>query len=124
MRRDPEAAKRAQQRRAREDSAPRLQQKVPRLAALKLFIKEWPFGEEAHEVSYTKLVVVDRAPALFVIPCADRACKEGGHDLTRRIIRALRDGKTEFTGKHECAGDIAGSECPLVLTFEAEASYA
>ena len=123
MRRDPEAMKRAAARRQREDNAARLQAKVPELKSLSLHIEEGPMGLEGAWVSYVRHVVVERAPALFEIPCGDRACRDGGHDLTRRVMRALQSGKAEHSGRHRCEGSVNGDDCPLELSFVVHATY-
>lgn len=123
MRRDPEAMKRAAARKKREDEAARLQDKIPKLKSLSLRIEEGPIGLEGAFVKYVRHVVVDRAPALFVIPCAERACRDGGHDVTRRVLRALRSGKTEYSSRHRCDGQVRGEDCPLELSVVVEASY-
>lgn len=124
MRRDPEAMRRAAARRQREDDAARLLDKVPNLKRLALHIEERPLGPEGPPVRHIRHVVVERAPALFEIPCSERGCHGGGHDLTRRVLRALRGGKAEFSGKHRCSGEIDGAECQVEICFEAEATYA
>jgi hypothetical protein len=68
-------------------------------------------------------IVVERAPALFLIPCGDPRCEEGGHDATVDIMRALRSGHTKFEGQDECHGNVAQSRCMRILWFEATAEY-
>jgi hypothetical protein len=116
--------KRAAARRQKEDEAARLREKVPNLKRLALHIEERPLGPEGPPVRHIRHVIVDRAPALFEIPCSERTCTGGGHDLTRRVIRALRSGKAAFSGKHRCAGEIDGQECLLEICFEGEATFA
>jgi hypothetical protein len=124
MRRDPEAMKRAAARKQKEDDAARLREKVPNLKRLALHIEEHPMGPEGPPVRHIRHVVVERAPALFEIPCSERACRGGGHDLTRRVMKALRSGKQAFAGKHRCAGEIDGEACLVEICFEAEATFA
>ena len=123
-RRNTEAIKRSAERKKREDKAERLLKKVPNLKSLSIHISEKPVDGKGYEISYVKRVVVDHAPALFVIPCVERSCAGGGHDLTRKVLNALKKGKTEFTGNDRCEGTIDGEECTLELSFVAEASYA
>lgn len=124
-RRDTEAIKRATERRKREDKAERLRIKVPKLKTLSIHISEKPVeGKKGYEVKYIKHVIVDSAPALFEIPCMERTCKDGGHDLTGKVLNALRRGKTEFEGQDRCEGNIDGEECTIELSYTAEATYA
>ena len=123
MRRDPDAMKRAAARRKREDDAARLADKIPELKSLSLTIEEGPLGIDGAWVKHVRHVVVQRAPALFEIPCGDRSCREGGHDLTRRVLRALRSGKTEYAGHHSCDGQVGDDGCQLEVNFVVQATY-
>lgn len=123
MRRNPEAMRRAAARRKREDDAARLRDKVPNLRRLAITIEEHPLGPEGPPVRHIRHVVVERAPALFEIPCSERHCENGGHDLTRRVMRALRGGKARFTGSDRCSGEVDGEECQVEIHFEAEATF-
>jgi len=124
MRRITESAKRAIDRRQSENEAKRLHEVVPELASLKLWIKErYLNGSTDMDVSHIRHIMVDRAPAMFDLPCCDRHCT-GHHDLTQAILDALNSGKTEFTGSDMCGGTIKEVNCRLELHFEAKASYA
>src|SRR5689334_11753022 len=81
-----DAAMRAAERRRREDEAPRLLARVPKLESLKLEIEERRPEATSADVQHVKRVVVESAPALFEIACCDRACKDGGHDITRAVL--------------------------------------
>lgn len=118
-----EAAQRYAERRQREDEAARLHDEVPRLESLKLEISEHRAGSRVAEPSHTRRIVVPRAPALFVIPCGDSACTDGGHDITYPVMRALRAGETRFEGEDACRGQIRSSDCDRVLRFVATATY-
>lgn len=121
-RKSPEAAQRSIDRRRREDEAPRLLAEVPSLESLALEIGE---GQEdaVAGTSHIKRVQVATAPALFEITCGMRDCKDGGHDLTSEIMRALRAGKTRFEGRDVCRGARGSSECRCVMTYVATATY-
>jgi hypothetical protein len=67
--------------------------------------------------------MVDRAPALFLVPCGDPRCADGEHDLTTVVMRALRARETSFRGIDECTGSVGSSTCPRVLHFQATAEY-
>jgi hypothetical protein len=124
-RRNDEAAERMKKRKAAEDDAPRLVERVPSLKSLRLSYAyrraDMPIGDSAH----TRVVVVERAPALFVVPCADKDCKDGGHDITSLVMDALRQKKEKFEGTDPCHGALgsAGTRCSGVLTFEGAATY-
>ena len=123
-RRDTEAIKRAAERRKREDKAERLRRKVPKLKTLSIRITEKPADGSGYEINYVKHIVIDHAPALFEIPCMERTCKGGGHDLTGKVMHALHRRKTNFAGNDRCEGSIDGEECPIELSYSAEATYA
>jgi hypothetical protein len=67
--------------------------------------------------------VVASAPALFVLPCRDTQCKDGGHDLTNVILAALRRQKERFEGEDACLGVVGSAGCSRVLGFVAVATY-
>lgn len=122
-RRNLEAAQRAAARRQREDDAPRLRDKVPGLESLKLEIDEVRGAEAVAGASHIRRVVVEHAPALFVIPCSDRECKEGGHDVTEPILADLGAQKQAFDGQHACAGQVGTAPCGLTMRYRATATY-
>ena len=66
---------------------------------------------------------VASAPALFVMPCHDAHCKDGGHDLTREILAELRQRNGRFTGEDACRGTVGSSGCSRVLGYVAVATY-
>ena len=105
-RRVSEAALRAADRRRREDDAPRLHDAVPALDSLRLEIEERRGGGVLAGGTHIRRIMVEHAPALFDLPCGDRTCKDGGHDLTRVADPTARLG--EITGKTEAA--LAGEE--------------
>jgi hypothetical protein len=123
MRRTSEAAKRAAARRIREDSADRLATIVPELDGLTIRIEEVSSASDVPGVSHIRHIVVNNAPALFEVACCDRKC-DGQHDLTKRILRALKGGKQIFEGRDACNGQARDGECEFSLRFFAEASYA
>lgn len=125
MRRITPAVKRAAERRAREDAAKRLNEVVPHLDSLTFTIEEIDSNKQLLtpvEVTHTRHIVVDRAPAVFDLPCYDRHC-DGGHDVTKSVLRALKDRKTRFEGSHRCAGHSKHGDCRLELHYVAEARY-
>jgi hypothetical protein len=125
MRRITPAVKRAAERREREDAAKRLNEVVPALDALVFTIEESDSDKASLapiEVTHTRRIVVDRAPAVFDLPCYDRHC-DGGHDVTNSVIRALEARKTRFEGHHRCTGHSKHGDCRLELHFVAEAHY-
>lgn len=123
MNRRGEAAERFAERRRREDEAPRLRDIVPRLAACRIEIEERRGGVTTADVSHTRRIVVDRAPALMVIPCGDGSCKEGGHDISSELLRGLREGREVIRGEDTCYGQVGTADCGRVLRFTAFADY-
>ena len=122
-RRFSEAAQRAEERRVRENEAPRLLVAVPRLLSLSLFIEDRADGSMARP-KHVRRVVVQNAPALFLIGCSDSNCKDGGHDVTDLVMRALLRGETSFHGEDRCYGALGPSACTRVMHFDATAEYA
>ena len=121
--RDPEAAERAAERRRREAEAPRLAALVPTLANLRLEVHERSASIARPERTHTRIVVVETAPALFVLPCHDSQCKQGGHDLTAAILAGLRTHKARFEGEDVCGGMVGSVACSRVLGYVATATY-
>src|SRR6201995_5963313 len=83
-----EAAERAQARRELENSAPRPATEVPTLLTLKLDLEEHEGTSRRPEQNHIRHIVVASAPALFMVPCGDSRCKDGGHDITREVMRS------------------------------------
>jgi hypothetical protein len=123
MGRSREAFLRFAERRRREDEAERLQSEVPQLRALKLEIEEHRGSSALAETKHVRHVVVARAPALFVLPCGDPDCREGGHDLTESLMSKLREGVIEFVVEHECRGDVRGAMCDRLVRIRGACSY-
>lgn len=121
-RRNSAAAQRFEERRLREDEAPRLRAEVPELSTLKLTIEDRTEGG-ATLSRHVRHVVVERAPALFFIGCQDPNCKDGGHDVTGSIMRALAGARTLFDGDDACRGTVGTVPCTRVLHYEAVAGY-
>lgn len=122
-RRHSEGAQRFAERRKREDEAPRLAAELPRLQSLSLEISEQSDGSPVAEPTYVRRVVVQHAPALFVLPCGDPRCRDGGHDVTPAVMRALRASQTRFEGQDVCAGSVGTAQCSRVLCFVGIATY-
>jgi hypothetical protein len=122
-RRNTEAAQRFAARRQREDEAPRLSTEIPNLASLRLEIEERAGGSVVAEPKHIRRVVIDSAPALFVLSCGDARCKDGGHDVTSSILRALRSGDTTFEGEDVCNGSLGSGQCSRVLHYVGSATY-
>jgi hypothetical protein len=115
------AAQRAIERRKSEDDAPRLVAEVPSLRSARiLIIEQVPTGSTRH----TKHVVVARAPALFVIPCGDTTCQDGGHDITSQVMSAFRRRLLTAQGEDACGGMSGSAPCGRSIRFELTAEYA
>jgi len=121
FRRNNPQALRFADRRKREDEAPRLREQVPNLMSLQLDVEDNSGVLEGSK--HTRRVVVDRAPALFLVQCCDPRCTDGEHDLTTSVMRALRAHETSFHGEDPCRGSVGPSPCARVVQFEAVATY-
>ena len=122
-RRQSEAAQRAAERRQREDEAPRLAEVVPKLATLRIQMEEWRRGTQLPESAHTRLVPVPNAAALFVVPCHDPLCRDGGHDVTSSMLAVLRHGTEKFEGEDECRGWLGSDPCGRMLRYVVTATY-
>jgi hypothetical protein len=120
---DREATRRNAERRQREDEAPRLAATVPALQGLRLEVFERSASISHPEHAHVRHVVVANAPALFVMPCHDTQCKDGGHDLTREILSALQRKNARFEGEDACRGTVGSAGCSRVLGYVATATY-
>jgi hypothetical protein len=118
-----EGAERQQERRRREDEAPRLAATVPSLEKLSLEVSERSASIARPEHTHTRHIVVASAPALFEVPCHDTRCKDGGHDLTARVLAALKSKQARFQGEDACRGVVGNAACARVLDYIGIASY-
>jgi hypothetical protein len=121
-RRGSEAALRFQERRQREHDAPRLKDVVPNLATLRFDVTEGR-GATNSDPKHTRIIMVDTSPALFVMGCADRSCKEGGYDLTDAILRGLHSGSTQFEVDDTCNGSVGSAGCGRSMHVVVTATY-
>jgi len=117
------AAQRAADRRERENSAARLAQEVPELVSLKLEMEERSDAASVSAPKYIRRIQVGSAPALFLVPCGDSNCHDGGHDITNSIMHALHQHRTTFNGSDGCGGSLGSATCSRVLHYEAFAEY-
>ncbi len=122
-RRSSEAALRFAERRRREDEAPRLLTQVPKLESLRLDVEEQSGGGGVGEPSHIRHIVVDHAPALFWLPCGDPACKDGGHEITDAVMRALYAGQPQFEVEDTCHGQTGNAPCRRLLRCIGSATY-
>jgi hypothetical protein len=122
-RRNSEAALRHAERRQREDDAPRLAASVPALCALRIELQERRSGISTAEAAHTKHVVLEHAPALFILPCQDPRCTDGGHDMTSVILRGLQAGMARMEGEDACNGLVGSAVCQRVLRYVVLAEY-
>jgi hypothetical protein len=118
-----EVARRTAERRLREDEAPRLAATIPALQGLRLEVLEHSSSISHPEHTHVRHVVVASAPALFVMPCHDAQCKDGGHDLTQEILAGLRRRNARFEGEDVCRGMVGSAGCSRVLEYVAVATY-
>ena len=122
--RDQEATRRARERREEEDAAPRLHEVAPTLRSLSISVHDQGESGALAGTGYVRHVVVARAPALFVIPCTDTTCEDGGHDVTADVLAALRRGDAEFAGEDACHGTRGNVTCGRVMRYVGKAEYA
>jgi hypothetical protein len=118
-----EAELRFNERRKREDEARRLHAQVPALRSLKLEVEEQRGTSALAETKHVRVIVVERAPALFLLPCGDRDCRDGGHDVTDAVLRGLQSHAERFEVEDTCIGNIRGAECGRTVRIVAKASY-
>lgn len=123
MNRRTEAAERFAERRRLEDEAPRLHDVAPELSACKIEFEERRSGLTSTDVKHTRRIVVERAPALLLIPCGDPSCRDGGHDLTAMFLRGLRERRAVIEGEDTCFGHVGTADCGRVLRFTAHAEF-
>jgi hypothetical protein len=93
---------------------------VPNLTRLQLDIEE---RTGAGGSTHTRRIVIDSAPALFLVPCGDPRCVDGGHDLTTPVMQALRSRKSSSHGEDACNGSVGPSPCARVLHYDVIAEY-
>jgi hypothetical protein len=122
-RRQSDASLRFTERRRREDEAPRLATMFPRLETLRFEVRERRSGAPVAEAGYIRRIVVEHAPALFVLPCGDPSCRDGGHDITHGVLSALRSGSARFEGEDACSGTTGSAQCSRELQYIAFATY-
>jgi len=123
MNRRGEAAERFAERRRQEDAAARLRDVVPDLIACRIEIAEGRAHSAPADVTHTRHVVVAHAPALFVIPCSDPSCRDGGHDISSALLRGLSERRTDIRSEDTCHGTVGSVHCGRVLRFAAFATY-
>jgi hypothetical protein len=121
--RNSEAAQRFAERRRREDAAPRLREVVPSLATLRLEVDQRRGTAATGDPKHVRLVVVDSAPALFSLPCGDHACRDGGHELTESVLKALQAATTRIELTDTCRGNLAEGPCGALIHVVLTATY-
>jgi hypothetical protein len=112
----------AEQRR-RDDAAPRLADEIRTLRSLRIRFDERRGDDQSTGMSYSKVVVINTAPAAFEIRCMEPRC-DGRHDLTSHILSSLRRQLPSFQAESACNGVVGDLECNRVLAYACEATYA
>lgn len=107
-------------RRQRENDARRLTDVLPQLLELSIYVDE---HSSIAAPKYVRRIVVGSAPALFIIPCSDPNCAEGGHDVTAEVLKSLSSHRMTFDGTHICSGWIGGRQCNRTMWYRCEAIY-
>lgn len=105
------------------DEAPRLLTEVPELQSLRMVIEESSNGSFLTVSRYTKLFVLNSAPAMFWMPCGNPRCEEGGHDLTHAIMSALRSRTERLQGTDDCGGMVGPGLCGAVIRYDVTATF-
>jgi hypothetical protein len=107
----------------RERGVGKLIEKVPGLVALRLTVAEArASGWQGR--GYARYIDLERALALFEVPCSYAHCQGGGYDLTGEVLAGLRLQRASFEGRQTCAGRCGSVDCARILYFEAKATYA
>ena len=119
-----EVLQRARERRECEDSARRLIEVFPSLVTLRLEIREARGEGTTSRSQHVRHIVVASAPAFFDIPCIDRGCQGGSHDITHAVLRGLSQSLERFEGDSTCTGEMGSAYCGCGLIFTAFATYA
>jgi hypothetical protein len=101
-----------------------LHETVPRLKTLRLEVEERRGSHAVAESKHVRHVIVERAPALFVLPCGDSSCRDGGHELTHSVLDHLRRADPEFVVEDTCFGTIGSASCGRIMRVLAKATYA
>jgi hypothetical protein len=117
-----EAALRYAERLQREQEAPRLRDRVPALASLRLEITDGRNLTSA-DPKHTRIIMVETAPALFSLTCGDHACRDGGHDVTHAVLDGLRARATRFEVQDACYGSVGMAQCGRTMLVEITATY-
>jgi hypothetical protein len=115
------AAQRASERRIREDEAPRLREAFPGLVSLQIVVVE---EANATTMTHRRHVVIANAPVLFLVSCGDKACEDGGHDITTDVMTSLAHAQSQSEGEHPCAGQVATVPCARRIRYTICAEYA
>ena len=109
------AAQRSIARRQREDGAPRLRDSVSALLSLEIELVE---DAGTSSTKHRKHVVIASAPALFLIPCGDQECRDGGYDITMEVMSSLQQGRGHVAGEHFCQGQLGTVPCSRRLQYQ------
>jgi hypothetical protein len=118
-----EAAARRKARHDRDDASPRLLERVPRLQTLHFEITVSRRGAALRAERHVKRFVVAQAPARFIVTCTDPECRDGGHDVTERVLRALAAVRERFEIEGLCAGSVDDGVCGRSVRITAHATY-
>lgn len=118
-----ELKERRVQRAEREDAAGKLVERVPDLTSVSISIHETRAGGCTSDTHYIRRVVLEHAPALFLVACSDPRCEDGGYDVTQEILFALASHQARFEGNQPCRGRCGPIDCARVLRYVTTATY-
>jgi hypothetical protein len=90
---------------------------------LTLEVQEHRAGSPIAESKYLRRIVVEHAPALVELPCLDKDCEGGGHDVTAVVLTALASGQTHFEGHDICHGYAKTAGCQREVHYVGTVTY-
>ncbi len=122
-RRDEAATRRALERRRREQDAPMLLEEVPLLQDLSIEVTETGLEPGMLEAKHIRRFALATAPAVFLLPCGDRSCEGGGHDISAVVMDALRTRTSLVEGVVACCGTVGEHGCTRTVHFAMAAVF-
>lgn len=121
-RRDPAQAEAAAEWRRRQDAAPWLRDEAPQVESMRLSFDEELEDRAPSGRGYARPVVVASSRAHFEVRCLEPRC-DGTHDLTREIMRAIRERRVSDSIRSACEGVCNNVQCQRTLICSFQISY-
>lgn len=97
-------------------SAPTLETAFPAIAEVAVELRFMLASGQPHSSPHSRIFRPDMQ-AFFQFQCPERACMDGGFDLTQPVTEALKSRKTVLRTVACCAGRKSGETCGLELHF-------